>query len=223
MSKTLDINCIVFDLDGTLIDSARGIHRCVREVLVKRGYYSFDEEFLNKSIGVHPINAVFARTVKKGEVEACVKEFKQRYARTLTKDAILLDGVKETLDILIENGYKVAIYTLKMRNHALKVLNHFSIKVHDILAGNEIGDSKASGNGLKELLKRLNSTPRKSAIVGDQWSDISAGKNVGMTTIGVLSGLGSFEELNRLKPDFPIGNVSDLVGLLNGVNPNRLG
>jgi len=210
----LNVDCIVFDLDGTLIDSAKGIHRCVREVLAKRGHRSFDEEFLSKSIGVHPIDAIFKRTVKKGEVEACVKEFKQRYARTLTQDVILLDGAKETLDALIEDSYKIAVYTLKMKGHALKVLNHFSIKVDGILAGDEIGGDKSSGKGLRELLERLGSRAATSVIVGDQWSDISAGKKAGMKTVGVLSGMGSFEELNRFEPDYLIGSISDLTVIL---------
>lgn len=209
----LDLDSIVFDLDGTLIDSAKGIHRCVREVLARRGYRSFDEEFLTRSIGVHPIDAIFQKTVKKSEVEDCVKEFKQRYAETLTKDVILLNGANETLDALIKDGYKVAVYTLKMRNHALKVLNHFSIKIDGIVAGEEIED-KSSGKGLQELLHSLNSKASRSAIVGDQWSDISAGKNAGMTTIAVLGGLGSFEELNKLGPDYLIGSVSDLTKIL---------
>ena len=210
----LNADCIVFDLDGTLIDSAKGIHRCVTEVLAKRGYRSFNEKFLSKSIGVHPIDAIFQRTVKKREVEACVKEFKQRYARTLTQDVILLDGAKETLDALVEDGYKIGVYTLKMKNHALKVLNHFSIKVDGILAGDEIGADKSSGRGLRELLRRLSSRPARSVIVGDQWSDISAGKKAGMKTVAVLSGMGTFEELNRFEPDYLIGRISDLTMIL---------
>ncbi|MBM3898249.1 MAG: HAD family hydrolase [Thaumarchaeota archaeon] len=212
--EKLKLDAVVFDLDGTLIDSSKGIHRCVREVLARRSYKSFDEEFLSRSIGVHPIDAIFQRTVRKSEVDGCIREFKQRYGRTLTEDVVLLDGAKETLDALMEEGYKVAVYTLKMKNHALKVLNHFSIKVHDILAGEQIGEDKSSGRGLKELLDGLGSRASKSAIVGDQWSDISAGKKVGMTTIAVLGGMGSFEELNKLGPDYLIGSVSDLTKIL---------
>ena len=120
----LNADCIVFDLDGTLIDSAKGIHRCVTEVLAKRGYRSFNEKFLSKSIGVHPIDAIFQRTVKKREVEACVKEFKQRYARTLTQDVILLDGAKETLDALGEDGYKISVYRTYLNTSLMRIRIH---------------------------------------------------------------------------------------------------
>ena len=73
------------------------------------------------------------------------REFKRKYARTLTKDVVLLDGAKETVDALRSVGYKVAIYTLKMRNHAMKILDHFSLGVDGLLAGDEIGEEKASG------------------------------------------------------------------------------
>ncbi len=221
------IDCVVFDLDGTLIDSAKGIERCVREVLAKRGYDKFDGEFLKKSIGVYPIDEIFLRTVRKDKVDGCVREFKQRYARTLTKDVILLDGAHETVSALKNKRYKVAVYTLKMRNHAQKVLDHFSIEVDGMLAGEIIGEDKSSGNGLRELVRSLGSEPKKSMMVGDQWSDISAGKNSGMRTVGILGGFGTFEELNRHAPDYLIGKVSDLLYLLDGISnsgkPNRLG
>ena len=227
--KARDIDCIVFDLDGTLIDSAKGIDRCVREVLEKRGYQKFDGEFLKKSIGVYPIDEIFVRTVRKGEVDECTNEFKQRYARTLTRDVILLDGAYETVNALRNQRYKVAVYTLKMRNHAQKVLDHFSIDVDRILAGEIIGDDKSSCDGLRELVQSLGSEPERSMIVGDQWSDISAGKNSGINTVGILGGFGTFEELNKYAPDYLIGKVSDLLYLLNGISrgypgePNKFG
>ena len=221
LNKRLDVDCIVFDLDGTLIDSRKGIHRCVREVLAKRDYQSYDGEFLNSSIGVYPIDAIFQRTVREGELEDCVREFKRMYARTLTRDVILLDGAKETLDLLIEGGYKAALYTLKMRNHALKVLNHFSLKVDGILSGEEIGADKSSGKGLRGLLHVLDCRAARSVIVGDQWTDISAGKKAGMKAIGVLSGMGNFEELHRFEPDYLIGSVSDLTMILDLSMPSR--
>lgn len=225
----MQIDCVVFDLDGTLIDSATGIERCVREVLAKRGYNKFDGGFLKKSIGVYPIDEIFLRTVRKDEVNECVKEFKQRYARTLTKDTILLDGAYETVNALTNKRYKVAVYTLKMRNHAQKVLEHFSIEVDGMLAGEVIGENKSSGTGLRELVRSLGSEPKRSVMIGDQWTDIAAGKNSGMKTVGILSGFGTFEELNRYAPDYLIGKVSDLLYLLDGISgsrpekPNRLG
>ena len=63
-------------------------------------------------------------------------------------------------------------------------------------------------------MRRLNSRPARSVIVGDQWSDISAGKKAGMKTVAVLSGMGTFEELNRFEPDYLIGRISDLTMIL---------
>lgn len=215
--KLRNVDCIVFDLDGTLIDSAKGIERCVREVLCGRGYGKFDVEFLRKSIGIHPIDTIFARTVKNEEVRECVREFKRMYGRTITQDAVLLKGAKETIETLRKRGYKVAIYTLKMKNHAMRVLDHFALKVDGILAGDDIGEEKASGNGLHDLVSRLGSKPEKSIIVGDQWSDIAAGKTLGMMTVGILDGMGTFDDLKRMEPDYLAGKVSDLIAILDGI------
>ena len=190
------MNTVIFDLDGTLSDSAEGIVRSINYTLPKLGFDEQPKEELLQYIGPH-LTIIFERlTGKKDEdfLLNAIKIFRERYFSIGYRENKLYEGIKDVLKLLINRGNILCIATTKRTDIAKNVLRYFDIdKYFNRIQGSDLYPRKA------DLLRGMIDDPainnRPMIMIGDRDSDFMAAREAGMPSLGVRWGYGSEEEL----------------------------
>ena len=211
------IDLIIFDLDGTLVDSREDIANAVNFTLKDIGLKEKSkqeissyigkgvEDLIRKSLGERQ-DALFGRALS---------VFEEYYRKHSTDKSVLYPNVKEILEyfkekkkvIVTNRNYEFALLTLK----ALGIYDYFE----DIVGGDDIGCMKPSSCPLDKFVHRPNMNKEKAIIVGDMDIDILAGKRAGIITCGVTYGIGKKEVIIKARPDFIIDNIIKLKDIIN--------
>jgi phosphoglycolate phosphatase len=126
--------------------------------------------------------------------------------------SVLLEGVEETLEHLRKHGLKLAIASTDTHNHTVKSFKALKIEslFDTIIGSDDVANGKPSPGMIFEALRRTESTPDETAMVGDSTSDILMGRNAKVKVcIGVLTGYTSREKLEQLA-DIVVSSVADL-------------
>lgn len=213
-------NTILFDLDGTITDSAPGIMRSVSYALEKMDFPPAPYETLRRFIGP-PLIDSFMRLTNMTEEEAsqAIKYYRELYNADAKFDAFVYDGVPELLKKLKEEGRLVILATSKPQHYAEQILAHFGLDQYfDLIAGPTIGTLKyEKADIIREIFNRLervsagNPPDKKTMImIGDTRFDVEGARICGLDTVGVTYGFGSREELIREGAISIAGDVSEI-------------
>lgn len=213
-------NTILFDLDGTITDSAPGIMRSVSYALEKMDFPPAPYETLRRFIGP-PLMDSFMRLTNMTEEEAsqAIKYYRELYNADAKFDAFVYDGIPELLKKLKEEGRLVILATSKPQHYAEQILAHFGLDQYfDLIAGPTIGTLKyEKADIIREIFNRLervsagNPPDKKTMImIGDTRFDVEGARICGLDTVGVTYGFGSREELIREGAISIAGNVSEI-------------
>ena len=209
---------ILFDLDGTLIDSKEGIINAIKYALQYLDFEIPPTEELDKFIGP-PIREPFEKyyNLDKADTEIAVEKFREFYKVTGVKQTSLYPGIIEMLKTLKNNGKKVLLVTSKTEFFARQILDNLGIfKYFDFVTGATFDGSRAKkGDLLKYTISKTGISAHESIMVGDKKHDIIGAKEVGMDSIGVLYGYGSLEELKDANAGFIASNVMDILEAIN--------
>jgi phosphoglycolate phosphatase len=189
------MNTVIFDLDGTLSDSAEGIVKSINYALPKLGYNEKPEKDLLQFIGPQLGFAFTTLTGKEDEafLSEAIKFFRERYFSIGYKENVLYEGIKEVLKQLIEQGNILCIATTKRKDIAEKVLRFFEIdRYFEQVHGADLYRKKA------DLLRDMLSDPavnnRPMIMIGDRDTDFKAANEVNMPSIAVKWGYGNEKE-----------------------------
>lgn len=208
---------IIFDLDGTLIDSMPYHFRAFKETLKEHGVSMRDarlKNFMGSS------TRQILRDIKKvypfeGKIEDIREERRYHYFRAVGDKNILFDGVEKEIKNL-KKKYKLAIATGSSRVTARYSLNKkFQSYFDTIVTLNDVSSGKPSPDQLFLAAKRLKVRPSDCLMVGDSAYDILAAKGAGMDSLGVLTGFTSKKELLKSGANAVIDSV---VGINNYLN-----
>jgi phosphoglycolate phosphatase len=213
------IGTVLFDLDGTLSDSASGILGALRQSFAEAGLEWVDAETARSLLGP-PFWHSLPPLVGEHRVDQVVASYRRHYVeRGAMFDTSRYDGVLETLQALSEHGYRLAVATSKPEPHASRIVEHLELAgFFQTVCGDTVDgkrDSKALVVG--ETLRRLGDPdPATVLMVGDRSHDVLGAAAHGLDCAGALWGYGSAAELTaagarRLcaKPS----EVLDLLGL----------
>ncbi|MDQ1721559.1 MAG: phosphoglycolate phosphatase [Pseudonocardiales bacterium] len=192
------IDTVLFDLDGTLSDSAPGILGALRTSFAEAGLDWVDEDTARSLLGP-PFWHSLPPLVGEHLVAQVVASYRQHYVeRGAMFDTARYDGVLETLQALTGRGYRLAVATSKPEPHASQIVAHleldgfFQTVCGDTLDGGR--DSKALVVG--ETLRRLGDPdPATVLMVGDRSHDVLGAAAHGLDCAGALWGYGSAAEL----------------------------
>lgn len=192
------IDTVLFDLDGTLSDSAPGILASLRASFAEAGLDWVDPDTARSLLGP-PFWHSLPPLVGQGRVEQVVTAYRRHYVEDGAMfDTSCYDGVAETLAALSRQGYRMAVATSKPEPHASRIVAHlgldryFTTVCGDTLDGGR--DSKALVVG--EALRRLGSPdPDTVLMVGDRSHDVLGAAAHGVDCAGALWGYGSAAEL----------------------------
>lgn len=192
---------VLFDLDGTLINSKPGITRCVQYALQSFGIEAPDADELECFIGP-PLIDSFQKYYgfSDGRAREAVEKYRERYHRVGIYECELYPDVEHVLKRLKEKGYGIAMASSKPEVSCRQIMEHFGLSGYfDEIVGATLDgriDSKISV--LREVIRRFGTMDMSQyRLVGDTRFDVLGAKEAGMDCIGVTYGFGSYEELKE--------------------------
>lgn len=190
---------VLFDLDGTLVNSEEGVTKSVQYALLAYGINEDNQENLKRFIGP-PLVDGFMDFYNMSEKDAlgAVAKYRERYSKTGVYENELMPNTKMVLKALKDKGVKIALATSKPHVFAKEVLNSFELtKYFDILVGAEFdGTRNDKADVIKEVLKQAEEY-KNPVMIGDRKHDIEGARKNNIPFIGVSFGFapeGEFEE-----------------------------
>jgi HAD superfamily hydrolase (TIGR01509 family) len=208
---------LIFDLDGTLIDSSDGVVEAVNFALTSLGETARQAADIKPYIG-YPLHQMFADFTDL-PADALYRQFQIRAADTVVASAVPLDGVELTLRELLRRGFRLSVATTKIRRHLdgiVKKLGWSDLFVATA-AGNEVPKFKPDPAVFHLALDRLGARPESSLAVGDTENDILAARAVPMRVAAVLSPYGGHDRIYEHRPDYVIASLRELPALLDTI------
>ena len=211
-------NEILFDLDGTLTQSEQGIINSVIYALCEMGIKEDDREKLKKFIGP-PLDASFMKFYGFDENDAkkAVEYYRVYYSAKGINEALLYEGVKETLVALKSMGKTLYVATSKPEVFAKQILKYWQIDhlFADIVGSNLDGTMVNKDEVIASVLEKHQiSDKSKVVMVGDREYDILGARKVGVSSIGVLYGYGDYEELEKAGADYIVEKIGDILNII---------
>ncbi len=215
------IHTILFDLDGTLLDTLEDLSDSVNAVMRSYGLPEHDTEsvrlFVGNGIGKLMERAMPAHT-EKAVLDESISRFRMFYGRNQCRKTKPYAGVERMLSELGRAGYSLGVVTNKYEAAALELCKHF---FGDILR-EVVGDvpkraKKPSPDGVHEAIRRLGGCLEESAYIGDSETDVQTAKQAGLPCIGVSWGFRGRSVLIAAGADFIADTPEDILKYL--LNP----
>lgn len=216
----LNFDAVLFDFDGTLADTSRGIFNSIRYALKQEGIPVGDETRLNYFIGP-PLYDGFSHVYGTGKEQTArlVEEYRVYYSKEGVYQADLYDGMTEALDKLRAEGLRTAVTSSKPAHFLRVLLPHFGLEDRfDAVVGPELDNEIADKSDLCKKAVSLLGVPadRRAAMVGDRRYDMAGAAKAGLTAVGVTYGFGSAEELNGAGADVLAGSPAEVCRFILG-------
>jgi pyrophosphatase PpaX len=209
-----NLTTILFDLDGTLIDTNELIISTYLHTLEKYFPGKYGREDVLPFLGP-TLHEVFG-AMDPERVEEMVLEY--RSYNLANHDALVKEfvGVMETIETLKKKGYKLAIVTTKREDVAFKGLRLMKLdSFFDVMiAYDHVKKVKPDPEPIFLALEKLGSKPEETLMVGDNFHDVLAGKNAGTKTAGVAWTIKGRDYLAKYEPDYMLENMTDLLTIL---------
>ena len=214
-----NIKCVVFDLDGTLVQSAENIyHATIASFNDLNIPYDMPLEKFNTMIGWHFEDIFDEVGVKINDFEEFIGIYKSHYFDFIDKSK-LYDNVPEILQFLNEKNIKVGLLTTKAQDQADLLVNYFKLdKYFNYVMGRRPGVAhKPAAEPLELICRDLNVDVEQTIMVGDSEMDIQCGHNANAISCGVTYGYRTPELLKEENPTYLINNLIELKDIINNI------
>ncbi len=218
VAKALRLELLIFDLDGTLVDSMEDIVRSANFTLRRLGLRELPRDTIRSFVGDGIRNLVKRCMAHQTEVRADLLEgamdiYFRFYDAHCTDHTHVYPGVRETLEQL--RGKKKVVLSNKGEYYTRKILHRLQLaEAFDmILGGDSLTEKKPHPRPVRYILNALNVDPQRALIIGDSPQDIQSGKGAGIYTCAVLYG---YRPESRLKgADFKIRSMPELLRIVS--------
>ena len=201
---------IIFDMDGTLVNSSLTIANAINHVRQNLGFEPMDREYILKLVNDHTINPAQTFYHAKAFDQDHERWFSEYYTKNHDKELVLYDGIKELLDRLKEKGHALAVATNAYRGSTLESLTHLEVHGHfdAIACYDDVPQGKPHPDMLHKILGDLGHSSENALFIGDGPRDELASKRAQIDYIMVDWGFTDHIDAVR--------NVDDLHSLLIG-------
>ncbi len=214
---------VLFDLDGTLTRSEKGITHSALYAAEKMGFIGFTPEQFMVFIGP-PLYASFQKVcgMTPEQADQAILFYRERFSTIGYAENEVYTGIAALLRSLKKNGAKIAIATAKPQKFAEKIADLFGFAPYlDAIVGPGFDNKHESkADIVRHAIELLGGTP---VMVGDRCYDVDGGKVNGIDTIGVSYGYGTREELENAGATFVVDTVEELTDVLLGDSPRAKG
>lgn len=212
---------VIFDLDGTLLDSIHSIKYCADRALAPLGYGPFSEKQYQYFVGDGVVNLIKRALAAGGDTEGRhLDEVLARYRELFAVDCMYevkpYDGIPELLQKLRESGLRLAVLSNKPHAETLRVIGAlFGTDSFEVIQGQMDGvPIKPDPAGVFGILRKLDLLPEELLYLGDTATDMETGKGAGAFTVGALWGFRTREELEESHADAIIAHPLELLEYL---------
>lgn len=190
---------LLFDLDGTLTDPAEGITNSVMYALEKFGIFVKDRRELYPYIGP-PLTNSFAQYhgLSAAQAEEALRYYREYFSAKGMFENVPYNGIEAFLADLRDKGYTLMIATSKPEEFTVQILQHFSLDTYfTFVAGNTLDESRPTKAAVIAYLRERypDICANNALMIGDRKYDIDGARQNSLSSIGVLYGYGSREEL----------------------------
>lgn len=215
-----DIEAVLFDLDGTLIDSAPDLGAAADRMRVVRGMPSLPMELYRPMAGAGArgmLGVAFGMTPDHPDFPALREEFFLNYENCMTERTYAFDGIPQLIAQLAARGLAWGVVTNKSMRFAGPLTQGMSLfkTAATVVGGDSTPHAKPHPAPLLEAARRLNLEPGRCIYVGDDERDVLAGRAAGMGTVAATYGyLGGNADALRWGAHAHIDSPLDLLGLL---------
>ena len=205
---------VVFDLDGTLLDSYAAIHECLSLVLAAFGRPPVTADETRRMVG-HGLESLVARAVGAENVAAGVKIFRDRYEKIGPSSSTLLPGADAVTRRFREEGIPIAIASNKPARFTREILETLGILDRfAFVAGPDDGfPPKPAPHMVFMALATMGAKGPESVYVGDMPVDVATARAAQIPIVVVPTGSATEAELQAVSPDLLIRNLNDLPGV----------
>jgi phosphoglycolate phosphatase len=207
---------VLFDLDGTLVDSYAALAEAVNYARREHGLEELGEERIRQFVG-DGLEKLLQRAFESTDVPSSVQTaFETRYDEICCSESRILSDVESTLDELSLIGVAMAVCTNKPTNFSVKILEALGLARHfcAIVGPDLAGARKPDARHLLRTLQATACAPDEALFVGDMPIDVQAARNSGIDVAVVSTGSSTAAELRAANADHYLDRFSDLVGIL---------
>jgi phosphoglycolate phosphatase len=200
----MDKSLVIFDMDGTLINSGDVITNTINFVRSHLGLDNLSKNIMLENLNNPDINSALFFYGTNDFTDEQTRLFSAYYDKHCHKDITLYDGIYQLLNDLKQNNYKLSVATNASANFAIKMLKALDIyKFFDFIIGADMVEKpKPESDMLIKTLEYLNVDVKDSILVGDSLKDTRSASNIGMQSILVNWGFSKYEN--------KITNINDL-------------
>ena len=216
----------LFDLDGTISESAPGIIKAVKYGLNAAGIHEEDPRVLKTFIGP-PLNVQMKKLYHMSEKDiiTAVTKFRELYETTGILDCLMYPGLDRLLKEGVEKGHIMAVASSKPEPFVRQIIEHFGLSPYfTVICGSDIGDElnkRAVASQKSRIIRKAMSQLEEkgydhedlwnnTVMIGDTFYDIDGAKDNHLPSVGVTYGYGSREELEKAGADAIVSSVSEL-------------
>lgn len=210
----MPLKLVIFDLDGTLVDTVQDITDALNYALQRHGIKSLTSRETMNIVG-EGVSRLIEKALpieKRQFKDEVIQRFIGYYSEHLTDKSREYPYIKETLENL--TGFKKAVISNKREDFSRRALEELGLsKYFDLIVGSDTaGERKPSAVPVLYVISKLDASPEQSIIVGDSTFDIEAGKKAGIKTVAVTYGYRPREFLTGA--DYIIDDIRELIPLI---------
>jgi len=210
------VKLIIYDLDGTLIDSREDIARAVNWTLREFGFGKLTTEQISRFVG-NGVKNLMQQALKEAggpalpSLERSIKLFRKRYGEHLLDRTQLYPSVKKVLEHFKDR--KQAVITNKPEDFSIKILRGLGIDSYffRVLGGDRGFPKKPAPEPVLEILRTGGVSADESVLVGDSATDVATGRNAGVRTFAVTYGFGARAEIQKAEPYSILTDLEELI------------
>lgn len=212
------VDLIIFDLDGTLIDSKKDIAHCVNWTLSEMGLPDIDQEVIYTYVG-HGVRELIEQSIIEAHgqdsFDRGLKIFDKYYMAHLLDHTCLFPEMAEVIE-----AYKnkdMAVITNKPQKYTDAIMAGLKLDEYfgAVLGREATAKPKPNPDPIYKVLEMIPAKKERTVIIGDTEIDIETGKKAGVLTCGVLFGFGKAEVVRGAEPDFIIEEPRDLLEIID--------
>lgn len=210
---------IIYDLDGTLIDSRGDIVSSVNWTLAELGFKSLPSDQISAFVGSgvthlmrQSLQEIAPNALK--QLDQSIKLFRRYYGEHLLDQTKLYPRVRKVLEFF--NDRLQSVITNKPQDFSEAILKGLKIDTYffKVVGGDNKFQKKPHPAGILEILKEAEMGPEEAVLVGDSATDVETGKNAKVKTVMVTCGFGKRKEIEDAQPDLIIKDLEELTGCL---------
>jgi phosphoglycolate phosphatase len=211
---------IIFDFDGTLADTFKGIYSAWQMTLEKLGLRSVSEETIKSAIG--PTRETYLKRILEDQYDvyqdAALDTYRSFYRKESLEKTSVYPGIGEVVQQLRENEISLAIASNKPSDQVLRICEKFGFDklFHPILGPDNVKNGKPEPDLFLECARVWRLPAGSILVAGDTDNDLIAGKNAGMDRAAVLWGYSDRDKLAQFKPEYFIEKPGDILDIVNG-------